>query len=163
MFHRKATTDIERIERRALFAQLAIDSQAFLQLVPIVEAVLNSVVNKEVKHLQLEEFLFLDDVAVVVHDLAMADSQTGGVIVGLRFFARGDTDSDVAFLLHQRDEVVQFVHVVQHRQTIEPIIDQLRDQLHIQFALVTVVNDVGVLRDLAILKQVPNDVNVERG
>ena len=108
--------------------QFAVDVQAFRQFVPVVGRVLDTGIDEEVQHFELELLVFLDLGFVEVDDVVVADPQARGVelefglsslairIPILHFFGNGIVVEVDLFL------------VVDHGDRVfEPVVDQLGD------------------------------------
>src|SRR5882757_6198967 len=54
MFDRESSTNIDRIKLRTYFFQLAIKVDDLIQFTPVIDIILNTFVQKNVEHLQLE-------------------------------------------------------------------------------------------------------------
>lgn len=99
VFDRKAASDVEAVQIGANGLQFAVDVQAFRQFVPVVGRVLDTGIDEEVQHFELELLVFLDLGFVEVDDVVVADPQARGVELEFGLLLAGDPDTDFAFLV----------------------------------------------------------------
>jgi len=96
---RHTAADVEAGEGGAEFAQLAVHFDAFLQLAPVVNGVLDADVHKKVEHFQLEFRVVRNQVLVKGNNLALANAQARGVELEIRFLLGGHPNTDAALFL----------------------------------------------------------------
>ena len=161
---REAAADVQAVQFGADGLQLAVDVEALAQLVPVVGRVLDACVDEEVEHLQLELLVGLDLALVEVDDVVVADAQTRGVEIEFRLLLAGDADAHLALFLDRGVQQFDLLLVVDHGDGVfEPVVDQLRDILHVLRTFETVADDVTVLVDDPAVVEGVDDVDVVGG
>jgi len=164
VFDRKAASDVEAVQIGANGLQFAVDVQALRQFVPVVGRVLDTGIDEEVQHFELELLVFLDLGFVEVDDVVVADPQARGVEFEFGFFLAGDPDADFAFLGNGIVVEVDLLLVVDHGDRVfESVVDQLGDVFDVLRAFEAVADDIAVLVDHAAVVQGVDDVNVVSG
>ena len=71
---REAATDVKRIQFRTDFLQVAVQTDALRQLIPVVCSILNARIDEEMQHLQLELRIVLDFMQIERNDVVVADA-----------------------------------------------------------------------------------------
>lgn len=141
--------------------QLAIYVDALGQLVPVVRRVLDSGIDEEVQHLELELLVLLYLGLVEVDDFIVADTQARRIEVELRFLLARYAYADLAFLGEYVLVEVEFLLVVNDGNSVlEAVVYKLGDVLHILRTLESVADDITVLVDDSAVIQRVDDVNV---
>ena len=164
VFDRKAASDVEAVQIGANGLQFAVDVQALRQFVPVVGRVLDTGIDEEVQHFELELLVFLDLGFVEVDDVVVADAQTRGIELELGFLLAGDPDTDFAFFGNGIVVEVDLLLVVDHGDRVfESVVDQLGDVFYVLRAFEAVADDVAVFVDHAAVVQGVDDVNVVSG
>ena len=161
VFDRKAASDVEAVQIGANGLQFAVDVQAFRQFVPVVGRVLDTGIDEEVQHFELELLVFLDLGFVEVDDVVVADPQARGVELEFGLLLAGDPDADFAFFGNGIVVEVDLFLVVDHGDRVfEPVVDQLGDIFDVLRTFEAVADDIAVLVDHAAVVQGVDDVNV---
>ena len=161
VFDRKAASDVEAVQIGANGLQFAVDVQAFRQFVPVVGRVLDTGIDEEVQHFELELLVFLDLGFVEVDDVVVADPQARGVELEFGLLLAGDPDTDFAFFGNGIVVEVDLFLVVDHGDRVfEPVVDQLGDIFDVLRTFEAVADDIAVLVDHAAVVQGVDDVNV---
>ena len=164
VFDRKAASDVEAVQIGANGLQFAVDVQAFRQFVPVVGRVLDTGIDEEVQHFELELLVFLDLGFVEVDDVVVADPQARGVELEFGLLLAGDPDTDFAFFGNGIVVEVDLFLVVDHGDRVfEPVVDQLGDIFDVLRTFEAVADDIAVLVDHAAVVQGVDDVNVVSG
>ena len=155
--------DVEAVQLGADGLQFAVDVHALRQLVPVVCGVLDSGVDEEVEHLELELLAVAELRLVEVHDVVVADAEARGVEVELRLLLAGDAYADLAFLGEGVLEEVELLLVVEHGDGVcEAVVDELCDVFDVLRAFESVADDVPVLVDDSAVVEGVDDVDVVR-
>ena len=164
VFDRKAASDVEAVQIGANGLQFAVDVQALRQFVPVVGRVLDTGIDEEVQHFELELLVFLDLGFVEVDDVVVADPQARGVELEFGLLLAGDPDTDFAFFGNGIVVEVDLLLVVDHGDRVfESVVDQLGDVFDVLRAFEAVADDVAVFVDHAAVVQGVDDVNVVSG
>lgn len=164
VFDRKAASDVEAVQIGANGLQFAVDVQALRQFVPVVGRVLDTGIDEEVQHFELELLVFLDLGFVEVDDVVVADPQARGVELEFGLLLAGDPDTDFAFFGNGIVVEVDLLLVVDHGDRVfESVVDQLGDVFYVLRAFEAVADDVAVFVDHAAVVQGVDDVNVVSG
>ena len=164
VFDRKAASDVEAVQIGANGLQFAVDVHALRQLVPVVGRVLDTGIDEEVQHFELELLVFLDLGFVEVDDVVVADPQARGVELEFGLLLAGDPDTDFAFFGNGIVVEVDLLLVVDHGDRVfESVVDQLGDVFYVLRAFEAVADDVAVFVDHAAVVQGVDDVNVVSG
>src|SRR6185437_16725097 len=80
MLDRETAADVDRIQLRADLFQLAIQIDHLIQLAPIIDVVLDALVEKDMEHFQLEPvFIPFDLVHIEFEHIAGPETQPGGI------------------------------------------------------------------------------------
>ena len=158
---REATADIQAIQIGANLLQLAVDADTLAQLIPIVGRILDTCIDEEVEHFELELLVVFDLLLVEIDDVVVANTQTRGIEVELRLLLRCNADTHLAALFDYVGEQVDLLLVVDHGNRVdESRIDQRSDVLDILRTLEAVTNDVAILVDHAAIVQSLNDMDI---
>ena len=157
----ESAADVEAVELWADGFQLAVDVHALRELVPVVGRVLDSGVDEEVEHLELELLAVLELGLVELDDVVVADAEARGVELELGLLLAGDADANLALLGEGVLEQVELLLVVQYGDSVgESVVYELGDVLDILRALESVADDVAVLVDDASVVEGVDDVDV---
>ena len=129
-----------------------------------VGRVLDTGIDEEVQHFELELLVFLDLGFVEVDDVVVADPQARGVELEFGLLLAGDPDTDFAFFGNGIVVEVDLLLVVDHGDRVfESVVDQLGDVFYVLRAFEAVADDVAVFVDHAAVVQGVDDVNVVSG
>src|SRR6476620_7885083 len=119
MLDRKTSADIYRIEFRADFLKLAIQVNNFIQLTPVIDVILYTLVQKYVKHFQLKAvFVSFDLIYVKFEYVARAKSKSRRIKRKRRFFFCCHTDTELKGNFYRFLVSLQFFGIVEHRHHI---------------------------------------------
>ena len=161
VFDRKAAADIQRIEFGADLLQFVIDTEALVQLVPVIGCIFDAGVDEKVQHLQLELLVRFDPGLVELDDVVVADAEPRGVEIEFRLLFGCDADTDLARFVDCVVEQVQFAFVVENRNgVLEAVVDQRRYIFDILRPFEPVADDVDIFVDNPAVVQCVDDVDV---
>ena len=125
---RETASDIQRVELRADFLQLAINVQTLAQLIPVVRGILDSGIDEKVQHLEPEFLVPLDFRTIILDDIVITDTQSRRIEIELRLLLRGDPDTDFAPGIDRRVEQLELLLIIDDRNRIlKAAVDQRGD------------------------------------
>ena len=159
---REAATDVQGIELRTYQFEVAVNVHALGQFVPVVCCVADTGIDEEMEHLQMELAALADDVLIERHDVAVADSQSGGIELEIRLLFRRYPDTYVYRDVHERIQILKLVHVVENRDDVLPSrIGEIRYVLYVGRFLETVADDIQIPVDRPLVFEGFDEVQVE--
>ena len=156
------TADIDGIQLGADLFELTVQVDDLVQLAPIVDIVLDALIEKDVQHLQLEAvFVPLDLVHIELEYIPGPESKPGGVKREGRLFFCRHPDAQFERDFHGAFVLLQFVLIVQNGDDVpETAIQQGSDAAGIGFLFEPVADDKSILRDLLALVQLLDDIDI---
>ena len=158
---RETASDIQRVELRADFLQLAINVQTLAQLIPVVRGILDSGIDEKVQHLEPEFLVPLDFRTIILDDIVITDTQSRRIEIELRLLLRGDPDTDFAPGIDRRVEQLELLLIIDDRNRIlKAAVDQRGDVFDILRTLESVAYDVNALIDHAAVVQRIDDMDI---
>ena len=158
---RETASDIQRVELRADFLQLAINVQTLAQLIPVVRGILDSGIDEKVQHLEPEFLVPLDFRTIILDDIVITDTQPRRIEIELRLLLRGDPDTDFAPGIDRRVEQLELLLIIDDRNRIlKAAVDQRGDVFDILRTLESVAYDVNALIDHAAVVQRIDDMDI---
>ena len=148
ILYRESSAYVQAVEFRAYHFQVTVHTDTLGQLVPVVCGVPYSGVYEEMQHLQMELAALADHVFIERKNVAVAYAETGRIELEIWLFLGRDTDSQICRHLYEGVQVLEFVHVVQHRYDIVPSgIGEIGNILDVRRLLEAVAYDVKILVD----------------
>jgi hypothetical protein len=162
MFDGKAPADIDGIQFGANFLQLAIEIDDLVEFAPVIDIVLNALVEENMKHLELEPVLIsLYLVDIEFQHIPGPEAQSAGIKGESGFFFGCYPDSQFEGGLDGFLILLQFILIVKHRNhVLETGIKEGSDPADIGFLFKSVADDVDILSDLFFLVKFLDDLDI---
>jgi hypothetical protein len=152
------------MELFGLLLQGTIQLYCLFEFAPVVETVLDTGVDKEVEHVELQLGVVLDLFVEEGNNVEQTEAKAAGVELEIGFFLGSNADADFGYCFDVLGVVVEFVGGVNYGDDVfETIVDEADDGGQIVLRLKAVADDGDVLIDLAPLKEPPDQVYVVGG
>ena len=158
------STNINGVQLFVMLPKLTVNLDRLAQFPPIVQAVFNPRIHKEVQQLKLKLRVILYFFFVKRHYLSSANTQARSIELEIGFFLRSHPNPQVTLPFNMLRVVVNFLLVITNRNNIfETVVDQINNTLQIMLWLKAIANNGDAFIDLTRLVQFTNQVDIKSG